>query len=316
MPFVDEILRLASVAIVGLAKNAGKTTVLNYVLHRVGAMPFDEVSRVAVTSIGLDGEAVDLVTHTSKPAIELPAGIVFVTSETHYRQKRLVAEVLDVGRRETALGKLVTARALTAGGIVLSGPPDTASLARLIDDAGRFGVRTMLVDGALSRRSHASPAVTAGMVLVTGAAVAASVDEVVGRTKFVCDLAQLPAVTEPLPDGVTWVPGMLGEQMLDRLRPCAASTHLVVGDFTRVFATSPTFYSFVARGGRVSVLRRTPVVAVCVNPVSPAGWRFDGDELVARLAGTLGLPVYDVLNLAHDRLSSRQSPGGDERYVV
>jgi L-lysine 2,3-aminomutase len=95
MPFVDDILRRGSVSIVGLAKNAGKTEVLNYVLRRIGAMPDRDgervATRVAVTSIGLDGEATDQITRGAKPAIELPEGVVFVTTETHYRQKRLVA---------------------------------------------------------------------------------------------------------------------------------------------------------------------------------------------------------------------------------
>ncbi len=123
MPFVEEILRHGSVSIVGLAKNAGKTEVLNYVLGRVGG----RAARVAVTSIGLDGETVDQVKRTPKPEIVIPEGMVFTTSETHYRQKRLVAEVLDVGVRDTALGRLITARALTGGKVLLSGPSDTAS---------------------------------------------------------------------------------------------------------------------------------------------------------------------------------------------
>jgi hypothetical protein len=211
----------------------------------------------------------------------------------------LVAEVLDVGRRETALGKLVTARALTGGKIVLSGPSDTASLGGIIGGMGRFGVATVLVDGALSRRSHASPAVTEAMVLVTGAAVSAGIDELVRRTKFVHDLTQLPLATEPLPGGATWVEGMLGEQMLERLRidKRVGETHLVVRDFTRIFASPVTFYSYLARGGRLSVLRRSDVIAVCVNPVSPGGYRLDSERLVARLGEALGVKVYDVMKL-------------------
>ena len=145
MPFVEEILRHGSVSIVGLAKNAGKTEVLNYVLGRVGG----RAARVAVTSIGLDGETVDQVKRTPKPEIVIPEGMVFTTSETHYRQKRLVAEVLDVGVRDTALGRLITARALTGGKVLLSGPSDTASLVALIgafqigNEGGNEALRTV-----------------------------------------------------------------------------------------------------------------------------------------------------------------------------
>jgi hypothetical protein len=303
MPFVDDILRRGSVSIVGLAKNAGKTEVLNHVLRRVGAMSGRDgvrvAARVAVTSIGLDGEATDQVTRTPKPEIELPEGTVFVTSETHYRQKRLVAEVLDVGGRATALGRSVTARALSTGKVVLSGPPDTESLTEMIGSLEQFGVRTVVVDGALSRMSHASPAVTEGMILVTGAAVSLDVAEIVRQTKFTFDLTRLPVVEEPVFDGAVWIPGMLGEGMLERLRmqPDAESTHVVVHDFTRIFASPPTFYSFLARGGRIGVLQRSEVLAVCVNPASPTGYSLDSDMLIARLGEALGVPVYDVFRI-------------------
>ena len=333
MPFVEEILRRQSVSIVGLAKNAGKTEALNYVLRRVG----DRAARVAVTSIGLDGESVDQVRRTPKPEIEIPEGMVFTTSETHYRQKRLVAEVLDVGGRETALGRLVTARALTAGKVLLSGPSDTASVRTLIGGMDRFGVETTLVDGALSRLSHGSPAVTEAMVLVTGAAVSGNIQKLVHETKYVYDRTQLPAVDEGLAtrlgtiEGGAWavdaeggvhdlgvrsvlmlekdaagdifrfgttlyVPGVVSEKLLEQLRvqKNVGETRLIVRDFTRIFAASETYYSYLARGGTIGVLQRSEVLAVCVNPVSPEGYRLDSEELIVRMREALGVQVYDV----------------------
>ncbi|MBQ2490964.1 MAG: hypothetical protein II539_04640, partial [Muribaculaceae bacterium] len=86
MPFINEILNYSSLSIVGLEKNTGKTECLKYVLKR---MPVDS-RRIAVTSIGIDGETVDQVTRTQKPEIVLPQGMFFATSEAHYRQRRLV----------------------------------------------------------------------------------------------------------------------------------------------------------------------------------------------------------------------------------
>jgi hypothetical protein len=384
MPFVEDILRRGSVSIVGLAKNAGKTEVLNYVLRRIGEGAAEaagaagetgttetdgetgagRAAKVAVTSIGIDGEAVDQVKRTPKPEIEIPEGMIFTTSETHYRQKRLVAEVLDVGRRETALGRLVTARATTAGKVILSGPSDTAGVRELIQGLWRFGVSTVLVDGALSRLSHGSPAVTEGMVLVTGAAVSGNMDKLVRETKYVYDRTRLPAVSAGLgallsekesgvwavdeeaatgateaatgATGVTenvtvtatesatvvhdlgipsvlalgsdkggdifrfgrtlYVPGVVSERLLEQLRvdEKVADTHLVVRDFTRIFASAATYYSFLGRGGRISVLQRSEVLAVCINPTSPEGYRLDGEALTARMTEALGVAVYDV----------------------
>ena len=92
MPFIDDILRYQSLSIVGLEKNTGKTECLKYVLER---LPLEH-KRIAVTSIGIDGETTDQVTRTQKPEITLRPGMYFGTSEMHYRQRRLVSELIDV----------------------------------------------------------------------------------------------------------------------------------------------------------------------------------------------------------------------------
>ncbi|HAH59561.1 MAG TPA: hypothetical protein DCL86_15570, partial [Bacteroidales bacterium] len=166
MPFVDEILKYKSVSIVGMEKNTGKTECLNYILRRLG----NSNHRLAITSIGLDGEGLDQVTQTHKPEIFLNQGDVFVTSEAHFRTKKLDAEILDLSRQRTSLGRLVTARVTGSGKVMISGPSETFWLKQLIGDMDRYGVNTTLVDGALSRQSLGSPAITDGMVLVTGAA--------------------------------------------------------------------------------------------------------------------------------------------------
>ena len=85
VPFINDILNCDSLSIVGLQKNTGKTECLKYVLAR---LPLER-KRVAVTSIGIDGETTDQVTRTQKPEIVLREGMYFGTSEAHYRQRRL-----------------------------------------------------------------------------------------------------------------------------------------------------------------------------------------------------------------------------------
>lgn len=74
--FLDSISDYRSVALVGLAKNAGKTECLNHVLRMLAS----KGTRTAVTSIGVDGESTDAVSATRKPEITLFEGTVFVTS--------------------------------------------------------------------------------------------------------------------------------------------------------------------------------------------------------------------------------------------
>lgn len=194
MPFVENIRNYRSLAIVGLEKNTGKTVCLNYLLRRLHELGIS----TAVTSIGVDGEKVDSVYATAKPEITLYEGMQFITSEQHYFQRGLVSKILAVDERRTALGRLVTAQALTQGKVLLSGAATTGLLRSQIDDFKRAGVQLTVVDGALSRLSLASPTVTEAMILATGAAVSPNIQQLVSKTRFAYRLINLEEAPEKL----------------------------------------------------------------------------------------------------------------------
>ena len=209
-PFIDDIQKYDSLSIIGLEKNTGKTETLKYVLDR---LPIDK-KRIVVTSIGIDGETTDQVTLTQKPEIVLREGMFFGTSEMHYRQRRLVSELIDVSDVTTSLGRVVTAKALTGGKILLSGPASTVGLRQWMADMRRFDIDLVVIDGALSRMSSASPAVSQSMILATGAAYSANLPTLVQKTAFVVDLINLPLTGGadirrllPLEKGVWWTDG-------------------------------------------------------------------------------------------------------------
>lgn len=187
MSFIDSILQCRTLSITGMAKNTGKTVALNYLLEQLRL----HGKRVAVTSIGIDGEKTDQVTQTEKPEIELCEGTIFVTSEYHYRQRLLLSEILDLSDDSTSLGRLVTARVLQAGKVILSGPATTGGVRKVLDRMGEYGVDLTIVDGALSRKSHASPAITDGLILSTGAAIAPDLNTIVKKTSELYDLMKL-----------------------------------------------------------------------------------------------------------------------------
>ncbi len=330
--FIEEILKYNSIAIVGLAKNAGKTECLNYILRRVK----NTGKRFALTSIGIDGESRDQVCQTPKPEIEVFEDMIFITSEMHYQDKRLVAEIMDVSTQQTSLGRLVTARAVSSGKVLLSGPADTGSLRTLIHDMKRWDVDTTIVDGALSRLSLSSPAVTEAMVLATGAALSCNIPQLVRKTKYVYDLICL---NEAAPDIVRklmaieqgvwsiddegniydldipsvfmlenkkddifkhgntlYVAGAIIDKLLQfpRQQKQIREITLIMRDFTKMFASMETYYAFVKKGGTIQVLQKSKLLAVCINPQSPDGYCLDSDELRVAMQTSLGIPVYDV----------------------
>ena len=228
LPFIDDILRYDSLSIVGLEKNTGKTECLKYVLDR---MPVQS-KRIAVTSIGIDGETVDQVTRTQKPEIVLREGMYFGTSEMHYRQRRLVSELIDVSDENTSLGRVVTAKALTGGKILLSGPSSAISLRRWMGEMRRLDIDLVIIDGALSRMSSASPAVSQSMILATGAAYSASMSTLVSKTSHVVDLVNLELTSEdnirtlmPLEKGVWFIDNEGGLNSLEALTSLSKDIH-------------------------------------------------------------------------------------------
>lgn len=200
MSVFDKILENRSVSVVGMAKNTGKTECLKYILAGCAARGH----LAGVTSIGIDGESLDQVSGTEKPEIVLTEGTLFVTAENFYRVRRLTSEIMDVGNLQTAMGRLVVARAVTAGKVILAGPTATGQVKGVIRQLQMLGARTVFVDGALSRKSLGSPAVTDALVLATGAALSPNLPELVRKTRFIYDLLNFPVFDSPL------VPKMLG----------------------------------------------------------------------------------------------------------
>jgi hypothetical protein len=319
-----------------MAKNTGKTTCLNYVIRRLQ----EEGKTIALTSIGVDGEERDVLYDTPKPRIVLHEGMVFVTSEKDFEQRECSAEMLSVSERATPLGCLITARATGFGKVVLSGPSDSAWLQAVISTMPDYGVDLTLVDGALSRMSLASPAVTEAMILCTGAACSPLLPELIRRTKFRCNLIDLEQVDHTLqnqlqsresgvwtkketanewekigdsvftlekeqdknaePIHTIYVSGAVTDHFLNWLSAKKTNLQLIVRDFTKLFITPVTYDKFLRYGGSINVLQKAKLLAVCTNPTSPEGARLNPQMLREQMQEALGLPVYDVVNGGRD----------------
>lgn len=330
MFLIDEILKYRSLSVVGLEKNTGKTECLNYLLRGLRGRG----RNVAVTSIGVDGETCDQIYGTSKPEIRIFEGMYFVTTGNYFLEKQLTAEIIRVDDQQTALGKLVTAKALNGGAVVLSGPVHTVKMKTLIEGLLSEGMDIVIIDGALSRLSLGAPAITESMILATGAALSGNVAELVRRTKYTCDLIGLPEVEpvekarlEAVEQGV-WVigedggvidlnkasalsadgidkeffrygsrfyaAGAVGDKFLSSLKCLKYPVELIVRDFTRIFACPEVFYAYLKSGKKISVLQKSRLLAICVNPQSPEGIVMDSDVLCERLGQEVDVPVFDV----------------------
>jgi hypothetical protein len=173
----DALGHPADLAIVGTAKNVGKTTTLNWLLERLERLnrsrdgDGDESSTLGLTSVGRDGEDLDAVTDLPKPRIVPPLGTLVATSETSAARSASRLSLVSTTPFRTALGQIGIYRVATAGPVEVSGPVTVADAAEVRARLHGFGAKRVLVDGAIDRMASASNRVADAVVLATGLAV-------------------------------------------------------------------------------------------------------------------------------------------------
>src|SRR5947209_3083376 len=165
-PLSELLASTPRLALVGLAKNTGKTETLAAILAehaRAGV-------RVGVTSIGRDGEAHDVIdARISKPPLRLQAGDLVASTAALVRASGVAHELLERTNMRTPLGEVVIAR------LQEEGASKSPGLAPPRAGRGLRGRRRELVagrgwlKGAAVGAGHSRPAVADGLVMATGA---------------------------------------------------------------------------------------------------------------------------------------------------
>jgi hypothetical protein len=186
---------LQSLAIIGLSKNAGKTTCLN---HIVAAWQDSAQARpLALTSIGRDGESEDVLSGYEKPRIYIPTGTLIASAEGALQRSDALLEILELSNIRTAFGEVIVCRALSDGYVELAGPSATEEM-RIIENLMRQNEPNCLfiIDGALSRRSQAGSGVSEAVFLCVSVETSTNPEILADRTSFALNLLQTPALPE------------------------------------------------------------------------------------------------------------------------
>ncbi len=184
-------------ALVGLAKNTGKTETLAAILRELA----ERDTPVGVTSIGRDGEAHDVIdARIEKPRIVLERGSLVASTDALVRASGLTHERLARTGMRTPLGEVVIARLAERGAVEVAGPSTAEDLREVSDAMLSYGAEKVLIDGSIDRRAASSPAVADGLVMATGAVLSEEIERVVAATKDAVELVRLPAAESPRVD--------------------------------------------------------------------------------------------------------------------
>lgn len=309
-----------TVSIVGMAKNAGKTTALNYLIEEA----MDEGIVLGITSTGRDGESTDLVTGTDKPRVFLDTDTIVSVPEKLYELADAGLEILKMTEYGSSLGQIMLCRVVTSGYVQVAGPVINASHARMCEEMLGFGAQLILIDGAIDRKSIAAPETSDAIILSTGAVLSRNMKKVIEETAHTVGLYRLPLLEESpgrelilehlseeklmmIEDGrirlldrntglgagrfldgeinedteYIFVPGAFTQSVIADISPKKlGQVTFVLRDPTRIFIDSVSWSQLRKRGLRVKVLAGIEVAAITVNPSAPGGYAFDHEELL------------------------------------
>ncbi len=299
---LNSIGGVKTLSIVGMCKNAGKTTVLNWLLGQSHGRV------LGLTSIGRDGESTDVVTGTEKPGIYVPEGTLIATAKDMLALSDVTQEIVYTTGIPTPLGEVVLVRARSAGNVQLAGPSITSQLKTVSDLFFSLGAKQAIIDGALGRKSLGARAVAEGVILCTGASYDMRMEKVVSDTADIFRIMSLkkaetvPVESEkPLGDvlkehGEALIPGALTDAAVVPLLKSGVmrNVRLVVRDPSKVLLSPDTLEKLAIRNVALETVEAAKVLCVTVNPVSAYGWRFDADAFLKAMSAAVDAPVINV----------------------
>jgi hypothetical protein len=292
-------------ALVGLAKNTGKTVTLNALLAELAAAR----EPVGVTSVGRDGEKHDVIDfRIEKPLVRLSGGDLVATTDGLLSASGVPHELLERTGMRTPLGEVLLARLKGAGTIEIAGPSAASDTRAVADSMLGQGAQRVVIDGAIDRRAASSPEVSDGLVMSTGAILSEDLGEVVERTVEAVALVRVAAL------------GTEGEDA--RLRELAAGLDPGVSalvDDGWALHTLPERFVLTAEAADIAERLRAAgtVRALLVAGALPQRFLDGLVPQVRRSRETLGVVVSDATRLfLSDRDVSHYARAGIELRVL
>ena len=317
------------ISIVGNAKNAGKTTVLNSIIETF----HDRL--LAITSIGLDGELIDNVTSLPKPRIFVYENMIVATALECLKAAEATYEIIDKTGIETALGEIVLIRIIHSGNVLVGGPSIVTQMESLVAYIKTLNVDKILIDGAFSRKTISKS--TDACIFAIGAVYSSDLSKVIDAAKLTIAQFSLNRVNDSFnyleteervvliyKDGTykkleydsviqyqqeilefltsdveyIYIPGSLPTQFAKELirKRRTVLPKIILKSPTHMVLPEILLNNLFNSGIKIIVLHPVNLVGIMYNPFSPTGYVFDDREFQDKLKKITHLPVINVMN--------------------
>ena len=327
---VELIAPYNSISIIGMSKNAGKTTAMNKILKECREAGIS----LGITSIGRDGEEIDIATGTDKPKIFVAKGTLIATAAELLKKGDITKEVLQTTGINTPLGEVVIVRAKSDGYVQIGGSSIGSQISKLVQSFKELGSDKILIDGAISRKTFSNPIISDAAILSTGASFSADMSKVVSETVFTAKLLTTPALRdekaksaisalgEPaakfsaiMPDysmcaidldhslnevegaKYIYINGALSDNLANKIimtNMNLRGVKFVINDGSKLFISATTLEKIGLKGADIAVINPINLLAITINPISAGGHHFDKDAFKKAFEEHTEIPIYNV----------------------
>lgn len=310
------------IGIIGLAKNTGKTTTLNWMISK------EKNKTIGVTSIGLDGEAVDQIHFLPKPRIFVHPNMIVATAKSCLVDVNFSYEILETLDMYTSIGEMTIIKVTSSGFVVVAGPTTNQNLSIVITKMKKYAHK-ILVDGAFNRMTFASIDVIEGIVIATGASVSPVMEKTIEQTEMVVELFSLPKmtflmdknnaieiktekqvyslktkdlfnlkrilqeITEKI-DHIS-VKGAVSERLVDVLIQSKKEKYkLIAEDPSRFLMDLKKYHHLKMLHIQLGVKKQVDLILMTVNPFRPTHTSYDPKIFMNALKEKIQIPMVDV----------------------
>lgn len=288
--------------------------------------------RLAITSIGLDGEEIDQVTSMEKPQIYVKPGYIVATAFDTLKNYSCKYKILEKTELITSIGEVVIIEILDEGKALVAGPSKVKDMQKLTNILEKYKLEKIIIDGAFSRQAFAKAA--DATIFVVGANKDKNIDIVVKDAflqyrKFTLrtsplkpygfgenigfidsdgNFGELPFssvignvndifVDEVLKAKFLYIPKTITNKFVEKLIVERGKYvfDLIIDSPINIQLKDENLEKLFKLNFNIFVLNPVNLALVCYNPYSPRGYEFDNMEFKTKLETALETEVINAL---------------------
>ncbi len=287
---------------------------------------------VAITSIGLDGEKIDQVTLMEKPRIFVKSGTTVATAYGTLKEWEASYEILMETGIRTSIGEVVICKVKEHGNALIAGPSIISEMEYVVSLLESQNPEKVFVDGAFFR--HGFARISEATVLVIGSNYHQNIDIVVEDAKAIVNKFSIKrplfdveflenrdqiclfndsqnfqefnsksilGMTEKIFSDENkkyrflYVSNSLPNELIEYMVSNRLKLEGIIVETPMNIQLSDLNMKRLSKLVKnVYTLKPMNLVAVCYNPYSPKGYRFNDQQFKDSLEQSIGMRVFNV----------------------